>query len=183
MSRSADAPRIETERLVLRETRASDFDACARLWGDERVVRHIGGKPSTPTQSWARMLRFPGLWALLGYGYWALETRKGDFVGQVGLADFKRALSVDISGVPEAGWVLSPDHHGMGFATEAMRAVLDWADANLDAPRTCCLIDPDNAASIRVAEKLGYAGREAARLGEADTWVFWRVKGGQAAAV
>ncbi len=178
MTGSAQAPRIETERLVLRETRATDFHACARLWADERVVRHIGGQPSTPTASWARMLRFPGLWALLGYGYWTLETKAGDFVGQVGLADFKRDVTVDIDGVPEGGWVLSPDHHGKGYATEAMTAVLDWADTHLDAPRTCCLIDPDNAASIRVAEKLGYRGAHAAKLGEADTLVFWRARGG-----
>jgi RimJ/RimL family protein N-acetyltransferase len=178
MSRSADAPRIETERLVLRETRASDFDDSVRLWADDRVVRHIGGEPSSPMASWARMLRYPGLWALLGYGYWMLETRQGDFVGQVGLADFKRALSVDISGAPEAGWVLSPDHHGQGYATEAMRAVLDWADAHLEAPRTCCLIDPANAASIRVAEKLGYRARETVTLGEADALLFWRPRGG-----
>jgi RimJ/RimL family protein N-acetyltransferase len=172
------APRIETERLVLRETRADDFDACAKLWADERVVRHIGGKPSTPTESWARMLRFPGLWALLGYGYWSLETKAGDFAGQVGLADFKRDLSVDIAGVPEAGWVLSPDHHGQGYATEAMAAVLGWADAHLNAPSTCCLIDPENTASIRVAEKLGYGERVAGKLGEQDTLVFWRARGG-----
>lgn len=172
------APRLETERLVLRETRATDFEACAKLWADERVVRHIGGKPSTPTESWARMLRFPGLWALLGYGYWALETKGGDFVGQIGLADFKRDLSVDIDGVPETGWVLRPDHHGKGYATEAMTAVLAWADVHLDAPRTCCLIDPENAASIRVAEKLGYGDREAAKLRAHDTLVFWRARGG-----
>ena len=179
MTHPTITPRIETERLVLRETRASDFDACAKLWSDERVVRHIGAA-STPTQSWARMLRFPGLWALLGYGYWTLETRDGVFVGQVGLADFKREISIDIAGIPETGWVLSPDHHGQGYATEAMRAVLSWADESLDAPRTCCLIAPGNAASIRVADKLGYGARQDAKLGDADTLVFWRKRGGQA---
>ncbi len=178
MAGSPVAPTIETERLVLRETRADDYDACVRLWADERVVRHIGGKPSTPTDSWARMLRFPGLWALLGYGYWTLQTKAGDFVGQVGLADFKRDLSVDIRGVPEAGWVLSPDHHGKGFATEAMTAVLAWTDTHLDAPRSVCLIAPENAPSIRVADKLGYRDRQMAKLGEADTVVMWRPRGG-----
>jgi RimJ/RimL family protein N-acetyltransferase len=174
MSAGRPAPRLETERLVLRETRASDFEASAKLWADERVVRHIGGKPRTPSESWTGMLRFPGLWALLGYGYWTLETKTGDFVGQVGLADFKRDLCIDIDGVPEGGWVLSPDHHGQGYATEAMTAVLAWADVHLDAPRTCCLIDPDNAASIRVAEKLGYGDPVTGKLGDHDTLVFWR---------
>lgn len=172
-------PVLHTPRLTLRETRAEDFEACAALWGDERVVRHIGGRVSTPAESWGRMLRFPGLWALLGYGYWTLEEREtGAFAGQVGLADFKRDLSIDITGIPEAGWVLSPSVHGRGYATEAMRAVLDWADATLDAARTCCLIDPDNTASLNVARKLGYGGAQAARLNDHDTLVLWRVRGG-----
>lgn len=172
-------PVLQTPRLILRETRAGDFDACAALWGDERVVRHIGGRVSTPSESWGRMLRFPGLWALLGYGYWTLEEREtGAFAGQVGLADFKRDLSVDIAGMPEAGWVLSPSVHGRGYATEAMRAVLDWADATLDAPRTCCLIDPGNAASLNVAAKLGYGETQTACLGDHETLVLWRARGG-----
>lgn len=177
MALSPHAPTIETERLILRETRAEDYDDCVSLWADERVVRHIG-KPSSPTDSWARMLRFPGLWALLGYGYWTLTTREGEFVGQVGIADFKRDLSIDISGVPETGWVLSPDHHGKGYATEAMTAVLNWMDTHLDAPRSVCLIAPANTPSIRVADKLGYRDREMAKLGEAKTVVLWRPRGG-----
>ena len=180
MSLGRPAPRLETERLILRETRVEDFEPCAALWGDERVTRHIGGTPSTPSDSWGRMLRFPGLWALLGYGYWTLEDRVDNrFCGQVGFADFKRDLTVDISGVPEAGWVLSPSVHGQGYATEAMGAALAWLDDHVDAPRSCCLIDPDNAASIRVAEKLGYGDPVKALLsGKADTLVYFRPRGG-----
>jgi RimJ/RimL family protein N-acetyltransferase len=176
VSQGRPAPRLETERLILRETRAADFEACAALWGDERVTRHIGGTPSTPGESWGRMLRFPGLWALLGYGYWTLEDKAdASFCGQVGFADFKRELSVDINAVPEAGWVLSPHVHGRGYATEAMTAALSWLDVHVDAPRSCCLIDPGNAASIRVAEKLGYGDPATAVLsGKARTLVFWR---------
>ncbi|MFW5661124.1 MAG: GNAT family N-acetyltransferase [Oceanicaulis sp.] len=174
-----NAPELRTDRLILRETRLQDFEPCAALWGDERVVRHIGGRVSSPSESWARMLRFPGLWALLGYGYWTLVDREtGRFCGQAGLADFKRELSVDITGVPEAGWVLSPAVHGRGYATEAMTAILGWADGALDDPETCCIIDPENTASLNVARKLGYAHAEDASLGGAATIVLWRPKGG-----
>lgn len=172
------APRLETQRLVLRETRAEDFDASARLWADERVVRHIGGRTSDRSQSWLRMLRYPGLWALLGFGYWTLETRAGAFVGEVGLADFKRELSVDTAGMPEAGWVLNPDHQGRGYATEAMTAVLAWADQQLSAAQTCCVIEPDNKASIRVAAKLGYGSPVTVQLGEQALQLFRRPRGG-----
>jgi len=52
--------------------------------------------------------------------------------------------------------VLAPWAHGRGFATEAMRAVLDWGATRFgDGQRTVCLIAPENAASIHVAERLG----------------------------
>ena len=173
-----NAPVLETERLRLRPTQARDFDDAAKLWGDAEVVRHIGGTPSTRSDAWQRMLRFPGLWALLGYGYWTLETLDGAFIGQVGLADFKRDMTPDISGMPETGWVLSPAAHGRGYATEAMRGVLAWADETLDDPETCCLIAPENAASIRVAEKLGYTLWREGAIGEAPCLIFKRPRGG-----
>jgi len=103
------------------------------------------------------MLRYAGLWSMLGYGYWAIEERAScKFVGDVGFADFHRELSPSIDGIPEAGWVLDPEFYGRGFATEALRAALAWADANVRSDRTACIIAPENAASIRVAEKAGY---------------------------
>lgn len=169
------APHLQTERLILRPHRAGDFEASAGMWADADVVRHIGGQPSTRAESWMRMLRYPGLWALLGYGYWAIEERtSGRFAGEAGLADFKREMSPSIEGVPEAGWALHPDFHGRGLATEALGAILAWTDAQLDAPRTCCIIDPGNAASIRVARKLGFDGPHKARYRGGDTLLFYR---------
>jgi prepilin-type processing-associated H-X9-DG protein len=97
----------------------------------------------------------------------------------VGFADFKRDITVDIDGVREAGWVLSPDIHGKGYATEAMTAALAWLDGHVAAPTSCCLIAPGNAASIRVAEKLGYGAPEHAVLsGKDETLVLRRPRGG-----
>ncbi len=58
--------------------------------------------------------------------------------------------------MPEAGWALDPRFAGRGYATEALRAALTWADANLAAERSVAIIAPENTASIRVAEKTGY---------------------------
>lgn len=157
-----NAPTVETERLRLRAHRLRDFDAVATMWGSEDVYRHIGGKPSTREESWARMVRLPGLWALLGYGYWVVEEKAtGVFVGEVGFADFKRDLTPSIEGEPEHGWVLAPHAQGKGYATEAVQASLRWLADNTSWRRTSCIIAPENAASIRVAEKAGY--REIAR--------------------
>lgn len=150
-------PVIETERLILRGHRLEDFDALARMWGDPEVVRYIGGKPSTRDESWARLLRYVGHWPLLGYGFWAVE-RKGDarFVGDVGFANWEREVTPPLDGMPEGGWVFIAESQGRGLATEAVRAAVDWIDANVARNTTACIINDDNAASIRVAHKLGY---------------------------
>lgn len=144
-------PVIETERLILRGHRPGDFAACAAMWADPAVVRHIGGKPFTEEEVWARLLRYAGLWAWLGYGYWAMEEKAtGMFAGDMGLADWKRHIDPPLD-APELGWILASPLHGQGLATEAVRAVLAWASR-----RTTCIIHPGNLASIRVAEKCGY---------------------------
>jgi RimJ/RimL family protein N-acetyltransferase len=152
------APTLETERLRLRAHRKTDFEALSKMWADPVVVRHIGGRPSTAEETWGRLLRYAGLWTLLGFGYWAVEERATSrFVGDVGLADFHRDMTPPLGDAPEAGWVLAPWAHGKGYATEALRAVLAWADGELARRTTVCIIDPDNLASLRVATKCGYA--------------------------
>lgn len=73
-----------------------------------------------------------------------------------GFADFKRGIAPSIEGVPEIGWVLASSAHGKGYATEAARAALAWLESTHGAQRTVCVINEDNRASVRVAEKLGY---------------------------
>jgi RimJ/RimL family protein N-acetyltransferase len=151
------APTLHTARLFLRPHHAGDLDACSAMWENPIVTRHISGRSSSRHETWMRILRYAGLWSMLGYGYWAVEERaSGKYVGDVGFADFHRELLPPIDGIPEAGWVLDPDFYGRGFATEAMRGALAWADANITADRTVCIIAPENIASIRVAEKTGY---------------------------
>ena len=151
------APPLDTARLTLRGHTLADRADSTAMWADPAVVRYIGGRPFTAEESWARLLRNVGHWALLGHGYWAVRERAtGRFVGEVGLAELRRELSPPLDG-PEAGWVLAPWAHGQGFATEAMQAVLAWAETRFGAgARTTCIIDVDHAASIHVAGKLGY---------------------------
>jgi RimJ/RimL family protein N-acetyltransferase len=58
--------------------------------------------------------------------------------------------------VPEIGWALTVAAQGRGYATEALRKVLEWGDANLGAPRTICIIHRENHASVHLARKFGY---------------------------
>ena len=152
-----DIPVLETERLVMRGHQREDHAESAAMWADPIVLRHIGGTLRSPDESWWRLLGYVGQWSLFGYGFWVVrEKASGRFVGEVGLGEFKRDVVPAPPESPEIGWVLASWSHGAGFATESVEAALDWADRELAADRTHCLIQSANHASLRVAEKCGY---------------------------
>jgi len=168
-------PAVETERLLLRGHRRDDLADCAAMWGDLEVTRHIGGRPFTEEEVWARLLRYLGHWDLMGFGYWIVHERaSGRFVGEVGFADWRRAIEPPLDGAPELGWALSPWCWGRGYATEAVAGALAWGDAHLAAPRSVCIIDLDHHASRRVAEKNGYRESGRATYRGADITLFER---------
>ena len=172
----SDPPVLRTARLVMDRHRPEDLGDSAAIYADAALMRHNnGGKVSTRTESWARVLRFAGSWSLVGFGYWAVrEARSGRFVGDVGFSDLRRDIVPPLDGIPEIGWALAAWAHGNGYATEAALAALRWADAVLPHPDTVCLIDPENAASLRVAAKVGYAANGRGRLEAAEMIILRR---------
>jgi RimJ/RimL family protein N-acetyltransferase len=157
-----DIPTIGTERLVLRPHTAADFELYRAMWSDPVVTRFTGGFPSGREDIWTRFLRGFGMWSHMGFGFLVVEDRaSGAFLGEVGFQERRRDITPSMEGTLETGWALVPSAHGKGYATEAVRAVLGWADAALPGSRYTALIDAGNAGSIRVAEKVGF--REFAR--------------------
>ncbi len=151
------APRLETKRLVLRAHRADDFPDCATMWRDPTIVKYTIGTESPPQRSWQRLLAYCGHWQLLGFGYWAVQSKSsGRYIGELGFADFHRDGFPAIEGIPEIGWALCREAHGQGYATEALLKVIQWGDSHLDVTRTVCIVHRDNEASVRLARKLGY---------------------------
>jgi RimJ/RimL family protein N-acetyltransferase len=114
-------------------------------------MRYMGhGATLSRGDAWRHMAMFVGHWQLRGFGMWAVEERDTRrFVGRVGLHQ--------PDGWPglEVGWMLDRATWGRGYATEAARAALDHAWHVLGADHVISLIAPENAASIRVAERLG----------------------------
>jgi RimJ/RimL family protein N-acetyltransferase len=158
---SSCVPVIETARLRLRGHGVDDAAQVAALWSDEGVTRYIGGRPQTAEESWSRLLRYAGHWRLLGFGYWVVEEKTtGGFVGEAGLSEYRREIVPALGSVAEAGWVLAGSKQGLGYATEAVMAVLGWGREHFGAAPVACMIHPDNRASIRVAEKCGFRRRE-----------------------
>jgi RimJ/RimL family protein N-acetyltransferase len=140
------------------------------------VTRFIGGEPLPRERVWTILLRYVGHWALMGYGYWAITDKEsGRFLGEVGFANGKRDMEPPLGDLPEMGWVLAPEAHGRGLGTEAVRGALEWIETRHGVRETVCIIDPANAASIRLAEKCGFVPLRTARYREESLQVFHRL--------
>jgi hypothetical protein len=88
-----------------------------------------------------------------GFGMWAvLEKATCDVIGYVGLSRFPNRCGPNEA---ELGFRLACPYWGRGYATEAAMAARDYALHRLLLPRLIAMIDPDNVASVRVAEKIG----------------------------
>ena len=157
MNCSSPEVRIETERLILRGFRTGDFDDYHALSSDPETFRYSERGPLSSDETWSRMLRHVGHWALMNYGLLAIEEKEsGRFVGEAGLGDFRRQLRPDFDSAPEASWSVASWARGHGYATEAAHAAIGWLEQRYAVERTVCLIHRANAPSLSVARKLGY---------------------------
>lgn len=164
---------IETPRLRLRPLVESDLDDLARLNADPGVARYLGsGRPLDRNETWRQIAMVMGHQILRGYSILGIEERaSGQFLGRSG-PWFPEGWPM-----LEVGWVVDPRRQREGIATEAGRASLVWCFANLGVEEVCSLINPDNAASARVAAKLGAKlGRRLDDFfgGAADLWIHRR---------
>jgi RimJ/RimL family protein N-acetyltransferase len=172
--RNSSAPRLETDRLILRHVRAEDVSYFAEAHADEEVSRHVGG-PIGREDAWRRAMTGAGFWGVLGIGVWAIERRSdGRTIGHIGFFDFQRDIQPSIAGEPEMGWIFSREAQGQGYATEAGIAALTWFDAMFPETSIPAIIDIDNLASIRLAERLGFERRADAVYREKPIGLFRR---------
>lgn len=172
MQMPASAPTLTTARLTLTGHAAADLEDCAAMWTDPRVYTMIGGQPRSREDVWIRLLRAIGQWTAFGYGTWVARDTAGRLIGELGLMETRRAITPSIDAAPEVGWTLTGDAQGQGYASEALAAILAWTDARI--PATTCIIDPANAPSIRLAERLGYRLRTTGTYRDAPILIFDR---------
>ena len=152
-----EAPRIETERLVLRSWRKDDFRPYHAFLQHPQVHRHFGPEPMGQEECWRRLSAAVGSWTLIGFGGWAVERKSdGKLVGMLSLFNAWRAMEPEFGEEPEMGWIFAHEVHGQGMAGEACRAVIEWAEANLDPTPIWAIIAPANDASLKLAAKLGF---------------------------
>ncbi len=145
---AAHIPVLETERLRLRAQTRADWPAYKDLMMSERA-QYMGG-PKDDQGAWAAYASELASWLLDDMGYWTAAHKETDepvaFVGITKPAIFPET---------ELGWMTTPEGEGRGYAYEAANAVLDWAFLTRDFRTLVSYIDPKNARSIKLAERLG----------------------------
>lgn len=139
---------LETARLRLRAPVMDDFEAYAAFLAGPRSAGVDG--PLDTKGAWAYFASDVALWTLSGVGGFMMQRKEGGAV--IGL------IAVNIGPLfaePELGWMVYDGHEGQGFATEAARAVRDWALVQPVITSLVSYVGRDNTASRRLAERLG----------------------------
>jgi len=166
-------PKLETERLRMREFRNEDLDVYAAMMADEETVRYIGGKTQTRAEAWRGLAMLMGHWALRGYGWWALEEKTtGAFVGRVGLWNPEGWPGL------ECGWTIDKRHWGKGYAPEAARVAISYGFLTLPLETIISVIHVENLKSQAVAVKVGEKKlrRETVMGFDCDIWGISRTE-------
>jgi RimJ/RimL family protein N-acetyltransferase len=144
---------LETERLLLRHLEPGDLDDLFAFYSDPEMIRYIPNAPTTLAAvqeelNWFRHghPRHPklGLWA-------TIHKESGQFIGRCGLLPWE----IDGRFEVEVAFAIKRSFWGQGLATEAAQAIRDYGFHQLGYTRLVSLIDSENTASIRVAEKIG----------------------------
>lgn len=149
---------LTTERLLLRQIEEDDLDPHMALLNTPAVMRHLGGvQPRTVIA--AKHAAARAGFAAEGFGFMIMEERAtGEIVGHCGL----RRVASPLAPNPqdhEIGWLVREDRWRMGYAHEAMRAVVGWAFDAIGAEQIVALTVEANVGSWRLMEKLGMARR------------------------
>lgn len=167
MSVVLDIPRIETDRLVLREPRLDDF----RIWhafAQTERARYIGGPIPDEGKSWRAYAHVAGLWMLRGYSSFVF-TLKGDDTA-LGMTGPWHPIDWPEK---ELGWTVWADAaEGKGYAFEAAMAARRYAYEVLDWDTAVSYIDPENARSIALAERMGAVRDDTAKRPHPEDLVY-----------
>ena len=163
------APTLETERLVLRPYRETDFEAFAAYFASSRSIYTDG--PVSRMTAWDLFTAGAGRWMISGHGAWTIE-RKADG-SALGLVSLNTAIMLPD---PELGWILWEGFEGQGYAYEAALNARNFAFEILGWPTLISGIHHDNAASIRLAEHLGAERDTSLVLDDEPETLFYRHK-------
>jgi RimJ/RimL family protein N-acetyltransferase len=145
---------IDTGRLILRRFTLDDLPAFYELGSRPEIIRYAQSTPLASLEEARAFMQAAPIrdYATYGYGRFACVWKEtGEVIG------FSGVKYVPEIGDTELGYRFLPEHWGKGLATEAGRASIEFARADLGLARLVALVHPDNVASARVLAKLGFA--------------------------
>jgi RimJ/RimL family protein N-acetyltransferase len=144
---------LETKRLILRRQVMEDLDALWALYCNPKITKYIPDAPLSYEEAQEELQ-----WHMNGHpkypelGLWAtIHIETGRFIGRCGLLPWTIEGQEEV----EVAYTLAQEYWGQGLATEAAKGILQYGFEKLNLSRLICLIDPENIASQRVAEKMG----------------------------
>ena len=161
------APRLETERLILRGPHRADLAPFTAFLTDSPRMKAQGEEATAP-QAWYAFMTGVGHWQWHGFGFFTI-TLKADDATAVGRAGILKHVDWPQE---ELAWHLFDGAEGKGFATEAARAVKEWAAESLGLNRLVSYIHRDNVKYQRVAQRLGATTRGEAPAHEPDARIW-----------
>ena len=140
-------PVLDTPRLTLRAPKMADLPTLTAFFATTRS--HLVGGPTDEIGAFTKLTQRIGHWALLGYGYWHIDSREnGDFLGWVGIAN------PPTWDEPELGWTLFAHAEGKGIAFEAASAARAFSAIHLGLDRVISYVAADNDRSAALARRL-----------------------------
>jgi len=156
-----ERPLVVTRRLSVHALGLEDAAFVARLLNEPGFVRFIGDKGVRSETDARRYLEDGALADYRAHGYGAYLVRTLDGGEAVGICGFYQRSNLDC---PDLGFAFSESAWGRGYAVEASTALLDYGRDTLRLDEVAAIVNPDNARSIRVIEKLGFAADGSFRM-------------------
>lgn len=143
---------LETARLRLEPFNDSHFEGLRIMDNDSGVMLYINkGIVKTPEETWESIRRVQARWEKYGFSWWAVKEKASGAI--VGAACLQHLANQE--GAPlEIGWRLIPEQNGKGYATEAAKAIIDFAVKQAGATYLVAVADPENIPSQRVMQRL-----------------------------
>lgn len=143
---------LETKRLLVRETTEEDLDALYEVYADPSISLYTENLYEDRDEERAYIRDYiKHVYTFCGYGIWSvIHKESGKLIGRAGLACRERYET------PELGYVIGVPYQKQGYATEVCRAILEYADERLGFPEIRAVFEPENLASAKLCEKLGF---------------------------
>ena len=160
--------RIETGRLILRPFEEGDAEAAFTWFGDPEVMRFTTTGPDSSIEKMkARLAKYREHQVMHGFSKWIiLDRATGSAIGDSGLIHLEEYGRIDL------GYRFAKPYWGKGLATEAAAAWVRAAFDDFQIERLTAFVHPENVASIRVLEKVGFRSEGREKIMGMDAIVF-----------